>query len=198
VQGNVTRLVIGNARARHSFAQSRLRKQRIDCRQWGAMRRQGGVARAANDVSSDNGNGATSSSQMLTGGRRRHTLSVFVGDEPGMINRVAGVFARRGFNIESLAVGLNVDRALFTIVVIGTDREAEMLRKQLLKLVNVRSVENITDIPTCEKGLMLVKVSLNSGQERAEILELASIFNARTVDVADNGLILALSGDPGA
>lgn len=82
----------------------------------------------------------------LEEGVRKHILSVFVADESGMINRVAGVFARRGANIESLAVGLSEDRALFTIVATGTDSVISNLSRQLAKLVNVRYVEDITEV----------------------------------------------------
>lgn len=96
--------------------------------------------------------------QPLEEGVRKHMLSVFVADESGLINRVAGVFARRGANIESLAVGLTVDKALFTIVATGTDAVVANLAKQIGKLVNVRYVEDITDESHVERELMLIKV----------------------------------------
>jgi acetolactate synthase-1/3 small subunit len=135
--------------------------------------------------------------QPLEEGVRKHMLSVFVADEPGLINRVAGVFARRGANIESLAVGLTVDKALFTIVATGTDATVANLSKQIAKLVNVRYVENITDESHVERELILVKVHAPPGPTRTEVMQIAEIFRAHAVDTSERTLTLQTTGDVG-
>ena len=132
----------------------------------------------------------------LAEGLRRHTVLVYVADETGMINRVAGVFARRGYNIESLAVGLNIDKAIFTISVICSDGDVEKLIKQVNKLAKVRKVENVTDKECVERGLMLLKVKCEP-EQRSQVLEINRIFRASVVDVAERSLTMSVVGDPG-
>jgi acetolactate synthase-1/3 small subunit len=128
----------------------------------------------------------------------KHTLSVLVEDEAGVLTRIAGLFARRGFNIESLAVGpaeqMGISR--ITMVMTGDDRAIEQITKQLYKLVNVLKVQDVTEMPCVERELMLVKVNATSAV-RAEIVGLAQIFRARVVDVAEDSLTLEVVGDPG-
>ncbi|KAJ0082654.1 hypothetical protein Patl1_11899 [Pistacia atlantica] len=127
---------------------------------------------------------------------KRHTISVFVGDESGIINRIAGVFARRGYNIESLAVGLNEDKALFTIVVSGTERVLRQVVEQLNKLVNVIKVEDISREPQVERELMLIKLN-SDPTTRPEIMWLVDIFRAKVVDTSEHSLTIEVTGDPG-
>jgi acetolactate synthase I/III small subunit len=128
----------------------------------------------------------------------KHTLSVLVEDEAGVLSRISGLFARRGFNIESLAVGpaeqMGISR--ITMVVPGDSQEIEQLTKQLYKLVNVLKVQDITEVPSVERELMLLKVNASSAT-RSEILELSQIFRAKVVDVAEDSLTLEVAGDPG-
>ena len=128
----------------------------------------------------------------------KHTLSVLVEDESGALSRISGLFARRGFNIESLAVG-PAERngaSRLTMVVEGDDRTLEQMSKQLNKLVNVLAVNDLTRIPAVERELMLLKVSAPP-EQRAAILDLVQVFRAKVVDVADQALTIEVVGDPG-
>ncbi|KAG9128862.1 hypothetical protein Leryth_009638 [Lithospermum erythrorhizon] len=127
---------------------------------------------------------------------KSHTISVFVGDESGMINRIAGVFARRGYNIESLAVGLNKDKALFSIVVNGTEKILQQVIEQLQKLVNVLKVVDISKEAQVERELMLIKIKSDPNY-RAEVMWLVDIFRGKIVDISDQSLTIEVTGDPG-
>lgn len=128
----------------------------------------------------------------------KNTLSVKVEDESGTLTRIAGLFARRGFNIESLAVGpaeeIGISR--ITMVINGDKQTIEQLIKQLYKLVSVLEINNLTNVPSVERELVLIKIQALP-QNRTDILNLAEIFRAKIVDVAFNSLILEISGDPG-
>ena len=128
----------------------------------------------------------------------KHTLSVLVEDEAGVLSRIAGLFARRGFNIESLAVGpteqIGISR--ITMVVPGDNRTIEQLTKQLYKLINILKVHDITNVPCVERELMLLKIHA-AKQYRGDILDIVNIFRARIVDISNTFLILEVTGDPG-
>ncbi|MFN3927020.1 MAG: acetolactate synthase small subunit [Pseudanabaenaceae cyanobacterium] len=128
----------------------------------------------------------------------KHTLSVVVEDEAGVLTRIASLFARRGFNIESLAVGSSEQTGYsrITMVVPGDDKVIEQITKQLNKLINVITVRDLTEIPCVERELMLVKVNATASN-RSEVLDIAQIFRARIVDVSDDSLTVEVVGDPG-
>tara|TARA_B100000965_G_scaffold365778_1_gene350513 strand:- start:17 stop:526 length:510 start_codon:yes stop_codon:yes gene_type:complete len=128
----------------------------------------------------------------------KHTLSVLVEDESGALSRIAGLFARRGFNIDSLAVGpaeaIGISR--LTMVVQGDESTLQQMTKQLNKLINILEVIDLTTLPAVERELMLLKVSA-SCDNRGKILDLVQVFRAKVVDVSDNALTLEVVGDPG-
>lgn len=125
----------------------------------------------------------------------RHVISATVQNVPGVLAHVAGMFASRGYNIDSLAVGETDDPRLsrMTFVVVGDDRVLEQVRKQLEKIVTVVRVDDVSSRDHVERDLMLIKVSVKPGQ-RAEIRELADIFRARIVDVSPEEVMVEISG----
>jgi len=126
-----------------------------------------------------------------------HTLSVLVENKPGVLSRVTGLFSRRGFNIESLAVGTceEPDMSRITIVVIGDDAKVEQVMKQLHKLIDVIKVSDLTENERVERELALIKVSAEPGTSRAEVMQIAQIFRAQIIDVGSKTVILEVTGD---
>jgi acetolactate synthase-1/3 small subunit len=125
----------------------------------------------------------------------QHTLIALVENRPGVLNRVASLFRRRNFNIESLAVGRTEDPEIsrMTIVVEGEPVETARIEANLVKLVNIIDVQDVTGQPAIARDLALIKVKARPAQ-RAEITALADIFRARVVDVAPDSLILEITG----
>jgi len=126
----------------------------------------------------------------------KHTLVALVEDKPGVLNRMASLFRRRGFNIESIAVGRSELPHLsrMTIVVVGTKAMLEQVRKQLDKLVDVVKVFDITGNDMIARELALIKVKADS-VTRTEIIEIVDIFRANIVDVAADSVTIEVTGD---
>ncbi len=127
---------------------------------------------------------------------KAHTLAVLVLNRPGVLSRVSGLFTRRGFNIESLAVGTceEPDMSRVTIVVIGDDAQVEQVIKQLNKLIDVVKVSDITENETVDRELALIKVAAEPGSTRAEVMQIADIFRAQIVDVGSKSVVLEVTG----
>ncbi|MBZ4688626.1 MAG: acetolactate synthase small subunit [Clostridia bacterium] len=128
----------------------------------------------------------------------KHTLSVLVENKPGVLTRVAGLFARRGYNIDSLAVGRteNPEISRMTIVVEGDDRVIEQVTKQLHKLIEVIKINDITEDEHVHRELILIKVNADPAH-RMEIMQIVNVFRARVVDFGRNSLIIEVTGDEG-
>ena len=125
----------------------------------------------------------------------RHTLSVLVEDQPGVLARIAGLFSRRSFNIESLAVGPteHVGVSRITIVVNVDDNPLEQVTKQLNKLVNVIKIVELEPAQSVQREIMLVKVRA-AGKDREEMKRLADIFRGNILDVTDKSYTIELTG----
>lgn len=128
-----------------------------------------------------------------------HILTVQVRDKAGVLARVAGLFGRRGFNIDSLAVGTTEIPGIsrMTIVVEGDDQLIEQVTKQLYKLIDVIKIQDITDEPHIGRELMLIKVKVDQ-DSRAEIMDtVLHIFRARIIDIGSDTFVIEATGDPG-
>ena len=123
------------------------------------------------------------------------TFVVLVEDVPGVLNRVASLFRRRNFNIESLSVGRTHEPGIsrMTIVVRGDDRMGRLVEANLYKLVDVLSVEDVTHVPNVSRDIALVRVKATP-HERAAILQVCSVFRARVVDVALESMMVEVTG----
>ena len=127
-----------------------------------------------------------------------HVLSLLVEDKPGLLTRVAGLFARRGFNIESLAVGHSEIAGLsrITVVVDVDELPLEQVTKQLNKLINVIKIVELDMSSSVQREHMLIKVRADN-QTRSNVLEVVNLFRAQIVDYAPDALVVEVTGDKG-
>ncbi|WP_066637975.1 acetolactate synthase small subunit [Desulfolucanica intricata] len=125
-----------------------------------------------------------------------HTLAVLVENNPGVLARVSGLFSRRGFNIDSLAVGRTDDPTIsrMTIVVEGDNHVLEQVRKQLDKLIDVIKIDDITSERYVGRELIIIKVNADA-QARPEIMQIVDIFRAHIVDIGQETLMIEATGD---
>lgn len=128
----------------------------------------------------------------------KHVLSLLVEDKPGLLTRVAGLFARRGFNIDSLAVGVTEVPGLsrITVVVDVEELPLEQVTKQLNKLVNVIKIVELDYATSVQREHMLVKVRADN-QTRSNVIEVVNLFRASVVDYATDALVVEVTGDRG-
>ncbi|MDU0368288.1 acetolactate synthase small subunit [Microbacterium sp. NPDC089180] len=128
----------------------------------------------------------------------RHVLSLLVEDKPGLLTRVAGLFARRGFNIESLAVGVTEVPGLsrITVVVDVEGLPLEQVTKQLNKLINVIKIVELDPAASVQREHVLVKVRADNAS-RSNVLEVVNLFRASVVDYAPDAIVIEITGDSG-
>ena len=132
----------------------------------------------------------------INGSQPKHTITALVQDKPGVLNRIASMFRRRGFNIANLAVGRSElpDLSRMTFVVEGDDRVVEQVTKHLHKLVDVIKVSDISNENVVSRELALIRVKANV-QSRNEVMQIVDIFRANIVDLATDSLIVEVAGD---
>ena len=129
----------------------------------------------------------------------RHTISIYVDNESGVLSRIAGLFSARGFNIESLSVAETEDPSIsrITLVTEGSDKILEQVNKQLNRLIDVIKVTDLSEESHVDRELVLIKVHAEADHMRSEVLRIAEIFRAKIVDVTPNTYVLEVTGDEG-
>lgn len=127
---------------------------------------------------------------------RKHTISILVNDQPGVLQRVAGLFGRRGFNIDSITVGESEEPGLSRMVVVttGDNKTVEQISKQLYKLIDVIKVVDLSENPMVDRELALIKVNAEA-EKRSEVLSVVETFRAAIVDIGTNTMIVQVVGD---
>ncbi len=127
---------------------------------------------------------------------KKNTIAVIVNDQPGVLQRVAGLFGRRGFNIESITVGASEDPGLSRMVIVtdGDERTLEQVTKQLYKLIDVIKVIDLSSNPMVARELALIKVNAEPSV-RPEILGVVETFRAAVVDIGTNSMMVQVVGD---
>jgi acetolactate synthase I/III small subunit len=127
---------------------------------------------------------------------RKHVLSILVENKPGVLARIAGLFARRGFNIDSLAVGPTADSTIsrITLTVDGAAHPIDQVTKQLHKLVHVIKIRDLEPSDTVARELALFKVSCQDGDSRAQVLQFTEIFRGKTVDISKRSVTVEVTG----
>lgn len=125
----------------------------------------------------------------------KHTIALLVENHEGVLSRISGLFSGRGYNLESFTAGPAVDPTTtrITLVCGGDDQVIDQIKKQLNRLVDIIKVVDLTETPTVDRELALVKVGARSG-ERGEIFQIADIFRAKVMDVAADSIVLELTG----
>ena len=127
---------------------------------------------------------------------RKHILSILVENKPGVLARIAGLFARRGFNIDSLAVGATDDTSIsrITLTVDGAAHPIDQVTKQLHKLVHVIKIRDLEPPETVSRELALFKISCQDGDARAQVMQFTEIFRGKTVDVSKRSVTVEITG----
>jgi acetolactate synthase I/III small subunit len=126
---------------------------------------------------------------------RKHTLSILVENKPGVLTRITGLFARRGFNIHTLTVGPTDDDRIsrITLTVDGALQPIDQVTKQLHKLINVLKIRDLDPSHTVSRELVMFKISVD-GTQRAEVMQICEIFRGKVVDVTKRSLVMEITG----